>query len=227
MARVLVATVKPWNLEHYRSWADATKHESRLIARPEDLTASALADFSPDYVFLPHWSWRIPAEIHERFECVAFHMTDLPFGRGGSPLQNLIVRGITATQLSAFRVSEALDAGPVYLKRPLTLDGSAREIYERAAALAFSMIDEIVATRPHPVAQEGRVVTFARRTPADSEIPVGLDPERLYDFIRMLDAETYPPAFLVRDGLRYEFTNASLREGRVVATVTVAEKALA
>ena len=221
MARVVVATVKPWNLAQYRRWADATVHESRLIARPEALTAAALAEFAPDYVFFPHWSWRIPSDVHERFECVAFHMTDLPFGRGGSPLQNLIVRGITATKLSAFRVTEGLDAGPVYLKRPLTLDGSAREIYERAAALVFSMIDEMLGTRPRPVAQQGRVVTFARRTPADSEIPGGLDPERLYDFIRMLDAETYPPAFLMRDGLRYEFTNASLRDGRVVATVTV------
>ena len=228
MARVVVATVKPWNVVHYRRWAAATSHESRVIESPEDLTAAALGDFSPDYVFFPHWSWRIPREVHERFECVAFHMTDLPFGRGGSPLQNLIVRGITETKLSAFRVTEGLDAGPVYLKRPLTLDGAAREIYERAAALVFAMIEEILATRPRPVAQEGRVVTFARRTPADSEIPDGLEPERLYDFIRMLDAETYPPAFLVRDGLRYEFTNASLRDGRVVATVTVvAEKDMA
>ncbi len=27
-----------------------------------------------------------------KFECVCFHMTDVPYGRGGSPLQNLIIR---------------------------------------------------------------------------------------------------------------------------------------
>ena len=31
-------------------------------------------------------------EIHENYKCIIFHMTDLPFGRGGSPLQNLISR---------------------------------------------------------------------------------------------------------------------------------------
>src|SRR5688500_871868 len=114
MARVLVATVKPWNVLRYRSWATTTPHETRLVQRPEDLTVVALAACAPDYVVFPHWSWRIPRDVHERFECIAFHMTDLPFGRGGSPLQNLILRGITTTKLSAFRVAEELDAGPVY-----------------------------------------------------------------------------------------------------------------
>ena len=28
-------------------------------------------------------------------------MTDLPYGRGGSPLQNLIIRGFESTKISA------------------------------------------------------------------------------------------------------------------------------
>jgi methionyl-tRNA formyltransferase len=44
-------------------------------------------------------------------------MTDLPFGRGGSPLQNLISRKIYNTKLSAIRVVKELDAGPVFLKK--------------------------------------------------------------------------------------------------------------
>lgn len=46
--------------------------------------------FMPSYIFFPHWSWKIPAEIYERFECVIFHMTDV-FGRGKSA-QNLITQ---------------------------------------------------------------------------------------------------------------------------------------
>ena len=73
----------------------------------------------PRYIFFPHWSWKIPKEIYEHYECVAFHMTDLPYGRGGSPLQNLIVREKYYTQISAFRVTEGMDEGPIYLKHPL------------------------------------------------------------------------------------------------------------
>ncbi len=48
------------------------------------------------------------------FNCVVFHMTDLPFGRGGSPLQNLISRGIYKTKISAIKVVKEIDAGPIY-----------------------------------------------------------------------------------------------------------------
>ena len=64
------------------------------IAAPAELTRAALEQAKPRYVFFPHWSHIIPEDIHGAFECVIFHMTDLPFGRGGSPLQNLIARGI-------------------------------------------------------------------------------------------------------------------------------------
>jgi len=37
-------------------------------------------------------------------------MTDVPYGRGGSPLQNLIVRGHTETKLTALRCVRDLDA---------------------------------------------------------------------------------------------------------------------
>ena len=66
-------------------------HVVRLHAR-QDMSSETLAQIKPDFVFFPHWSWLIPEEIHSRFDCVIFHMTDLPYGRGGSPLQNLIVR---------------------------------------------------------------------------------------------------------------------------------------
>ena len=51
----------------------------------------------------------IPTEIFTSFECIVFHMTDLPYGRGGSPLQNLIVRGHKKTKVSALKVVKEVD----------------------------------------------------------------------------------------------------------------------
>ena len=67
-------------------------------------------------------------------------MTDLPYGRGGSPLQNLIIRGGKTTKLFAFRMTEEFDARPNYLKRNLSLEGTAREIFIRANYLSAKMI---------------------------------------------------------------------------------------
>jgi len=47
-------------------------------------------------------------------------MTDLPFGRGGSPLQNLIERGIKKTKISAIKVDGGIDTGDIFFKRDWT-----------------------------------------------------------------------------------------------------------
>ncbi len=43
----------------------------------------------------------------------------------------------------------------------------------------------------------------------------------MHDFIRMLDAEGYPRAFLQHSGFRFEFSRSALYDGRVVADVTI------
>ena len=45
--------------------------------------------------------------------------------------------------------------------------------------------------------------------------------QQLHDFIRMLDAEGYPPAFLECDGFRFEFTRAALYDNRIVSDVKI------
>jgi len=56
-------------------------------------------------------------------------MTDLPLGRGGSPLQNLIERGIEKTKISALKVEDGVDTGDIFIKEPLNLKGTAEEIF--------------------------------------------------------------------------------------------------
>ena len=65
-------------------------------------------------------------------------MGDLPFGRGGSPLQNLIVRGFKETKISAVKAVKNIDGGPIYMKRKLSLTGTAQAIYERASGIIFN-----------------------------------------------------------------------------------------
>lgn len=192
----------------------------RLAAR-EELVPETLRAFGPSHVFFPHWSWKIPAAVHEAFECVIFHMTDVPFGRGGSPLQNLVVRGIENTRLTALRCTEAMDAGPVYLKLPLSTLGSAEEVMLRAAALMEPMILRIVGERVQPQPQEGEPVLFQRRRPQDGDLAAATTLEAVHDLVRMLDGEGYPNAFLKVGRLRLEFTRASRKVDHVAADVRI------
>ena len=115
----VLASSRPWNRSMATRLCARLGADFVLISDPAELTCENLAAVNPSLVFLPHWSHRIDTDVYEQFECVIFHMTDLPYGRGGSPLQNLIVRGIYETCISAIRCVKEMDAGPVYVKRAL------------------------------------------------------------------------------------------------------------
>ncbi|MDT8384238.1 MAG: methionyl-tRNA formyltransferase [Gammaproteobacteria bacterium] len=167
---------------------------------------------------------KVPADIWQAHECVMFHMTDLPYGRGGSPLQNLIVRGKAETKLTAFRCIKEIDAGPVYLKENLSLYGTADEIFLRATALSETMIKKIVSENIQPVAQSGEITTFTRRIPADSNVAEITTITAVYDHIRMLDGDGYPPAFLETEHFMLEFSRASLKDDCVLADIRIMKK---
>jgi methionyl-tRNA formyltransferase len=220
----IVCTTKPWNLAAFARRTPAIPGRWHLVQTPDELTPELLEKFAPRYVFFPHWSWRVPAEVIQRVECICFHMADVPYGRGGSPLQNLIVRGHKETKMTALRMVEELDAGPVYLKRPLSLAGRAEEIFERAADLVYEMIGEIVTRNPVPVPQHGEAVVFNRRTPNESALPQDGSPSALFDFIRMLDAPTYPKAFIDHGQWRIEFDHARAERDSLEARVVIRKK---
>lgn len=218
MRNYIVASCKEWHRPSFERFVQNAVGSWRYVDSAEAL-AVAVASTSPRYIFFMHWSWQVPAEICDKYECVCFHMTDVPFGRGGSPLQNLIATGETDTMVSALRMEQELDAGPVYAKRPMSLHGRAEEIYLRAGELCWDMIKEIIASEPTPKPQQGDVTLFRRRKPEHSVLPIDVSPAKLYDHIRMLDAPGYPLAFIEHGGFRLEFSHAELKDGEVQARV--------
>jgi methionyl-tRNA formyltransferase len=221
-ARYLFASSKDWHRDRYEAIRQELSLDCAWVSSPDQLLQE-VASSKPRYIFFPHWSSIVPSQIWRDFECVCFHMTDLPFGRGGSPLQNLISRGYTDTVLTALRMVEALDAGPVYAKRPMALQGSAAEIYARAGDISFDLIRWIIENEPSPLPQQGPAVNFKRRKPEQSELPRTNDMNKIFDHIRMLDAPGYPAAFLERDGLRFEFSDAAVEGEEIVARVVISK----
>jgi len=213
---------RPWHADAFAAIERELPGRWLFMSTRDDLTLDALRAAAPRYVFFAHWSWIVPPEIVDEFECVNFHMTDLPFGRGGSPLQNLVLRGYERTMLTAHRMTAALDDGPIYAQRELSLDGTAEAVYLRATRVTHEIITWMIEREPEPCPQVGAVVEFARRRPGESRIGDDVhDLDEIYDFIRMLDADDYPHAFIDRGRLRFEFRRAARYDGRVVADVVI------
>jgi len=216
--RYVVCGSRPWNRSAFDRLAACAPGRWSFAATPDELNVELSAGEPPAMLFFLHWSWHVPADVHTHFPCVVFHMTDVPYGRGGSPLQNLISRGHRSTVLSAIAMTDDVDAGPVYAKAPLSLDGSAEAVYLRADALAGDLIVQILTDGPEPQPQQGTVEVFTRRTSAMSEVPTDLpDLDAWHDFIRMLDAEGYPSAYVDHGPFRIHLRRASRYSGNVVA----------
>lgn len=192
------------------------------IETRDELSIARLEAAGVEVVFFPHWSWIVPEEILARFECVCFHSAPLPFGRGGSPIQNMIALGKEETEVVALRMVAQLDAGPVFLRSSCSLLGGGEEVMIRIYGTIATMIGTLSRNLPDPVPQEGSATTFRRRSPENSRVPQDATVRALFDHIRMLDVEGYPPAFLDHGGYRFRFTRPALRfGGRIEADVSI------
>ncbi len=220
---LLLLSNRPWNSTLADRLSRQLNRPVESIAEPNKLNSEAVAGIDPQWIFAPHWSHLIPESIWGSWPTVIFHMTDLPYGRGGSPLQNLIRRGHSSTMISALRCGAGFDTGDIYIKQPLSLHGGAEEIFLRADGVIEQMIKQIVCEEPAATPQQGAPVLFSRRTPAQSNLdscPEG-DLKSWYDQIRMLDAEGYPHAFLEAHGMRLELRRVSQRSDGLHADVRI------
>ena len=101
-----------------------------LVNGNDNLTLSKIKKINPQFIFFPDWSWIVPNEIIKNYQCICIHESNLPKFRGGSPLQNQIIRGIKKTKSTAFLMNDKLDAGKILLKKDLSLDGTLDEIFQ-------------------------------------------------------------------------------------------------
>ena len=203
--KIVICNSKNWfNL-------DANNESSfsiNIIKHKKDLTKDFLDSISPDYIFFVHWSFIVPSEIYSNFECIVFHTAPLPYGRGGTPIQNLILEGFKTAPVCALRMIGELDSGPIYEKREISLDGSLSDIFSRLNYAINILIRNISRGNIVPSEQEGKPHVFKKLTKENNELPSNISLLQLYDRIRMLDHEDYPNPFLISGDLKFEFFNA-------------------
>ena len=192
------------------------KNEVVVITDPKKLKLNFLKKFKPDFIFFPHWSWIVPKEIYSNYKCVVFHTAPLPYGRGGSPIQNLILKGFKSSPVCALKIVKKLDAGPIYAKKNLNLNGSLSQILFRLNDIVNNLISELIQFLPVPKEQTGEIHNFKRITPKNNLLPDNISLNSFFDRIRMLDDDSYPNAFINYRNFRIEFQNAEIVKGQII-----------
>ena len=179
------------------------------INKKENLILKELKKFDPKYIFFVHWNWKVKEEIYKNFNCILFHTAPLPYGRGGTPIQNLILKGHSSAPVCALKMIEELDAGPIYSKVEISLEGNLNKIFFRLNEAINKLIKNIINKEIKPKEQIGETLCFKRLDEKDNEIPPNINIKEFYDRIRMLDHESYPHAYIKYGKFKIEFYNAN------------------
>lgn len=179
-------------------------HDVELLTRVAELGGG-------DILFLISCSQIVSAEVRERYaHCLVIHASDLPGGRGWSPLVWQIVEGKDRIAVTLLEAADSVDSGPVWAKRWLNFDGTelVDEINAALFAVELELMDYAVANvgQVQPQLQDATAASwYPRRRPEDSRI----DPQRSlaeqFDLLRVADPQRYPAFFDFR-GQRYEIS---------------------
>ena len=216
--RILIVNSKKWF-----QIDEKTKNQNEIfhINKPKDLTLKKITKINPDIIFFPHWSWYVKKEIFEKYPSIMFHSSPLPYGRGGSPIQNLILRGYKSTPVCAIKMENMLDSGKIYLKKNISLKGPLSKILKNLNLVVNDLIKKLIIKLPIPKKQIGKIEKFKRIKQSNNEIKKVKSLEEFYDRIRMLDDISYPNSFIKFSGFTLEFYNISRKKNELICNIKI------
>jgi methionyl-tRNA formyltransferase len=198
---ILFAGYREWALRAFRHVDNSVE----VVKNAQDLKNAVSSNKEITAIIFVGWSWIVPDEIINSLECVCFHPSDLPKYKGGSPIQNQVIDGITATNATLFLMTKTIDAGPFFGKHPISLDGDLTTIFESlsfsASLLIYKYIEQVRSLEPRKFLEQNPELGFIRkrRTPEESEITLedilNQKGEALLRKILVL-ADPYPNAFI-------------------------------
>ena len=178
---------------------------------------------NPTKIFFFHWSYIVPKNIYNKYECINIHTSNLPNGRGGSPLQNQIIDNIITTRVNSLKMTDkGIDAGPIYCYKEISLQGSIFDIWLTLGNVSYDLICKIIDENLIPIEQENNCLKKYNRR-KNNIIPFDKQDDllKIYDFIRMLDFEDYPSPYIKMGIYKLEFNRANFNGEEIIADVKI------
>ena len=166
-----------------------------------------ISEFQPDLVLFYGWSNIISDELIKDYTCLMLHPSPLPKYRGGSPIQNPIIRGEKKSAVTIFKMDRGIDTGPIAGQQEFNLEGSLNEIFKRIEIVGYNLTKDILLNGLNLNSQDNsKATTYKRLNPSLSEITKedlnNSSFEYLQNKVRMLQ-DPYPnPYIKAKDGTK-------------------------
>jgi methionyl-tRNA formyltransferase len=194
------------------SWFYPHAEQLKLLLKNMGYAAELFSnheDISDQYkvVFILSYFKIIPEKfLDEHTHNLVVHESDLPEGKGWSPLSWQILEGKNRIPISLFEAAKDVDAGDIYLKDEIVLNGD--ELNEEIHALQSKKTIEMCLSflenynNLKSQQQQGEETFYDRRRPADSELDIEKSIKEQFNLMRIASNEEYPLFFNI-NGQKY------------------------
>jgi len=192
---ILVDNSDSWIVPYARKIKQelAEKYDAELFFKARDIPEG-------DVLFLLGCISIIPGEILKRNKNnIVIHESDLPKGRGWSPIAWQVMENKNRIPIVLFEAAEEADSGPIYLKDYIQLDGTEllaeikQKQGEKTAELIYSFLEKWPDIQARP--QQGEPSFYRRRTRKDDALDIEKSLIENFNHLRIVDNEKYPAWF--------------------------------
>jgi methionyl-tRNA formyltransferase len=192
-----------WEAQGHRvTWAHSTDDALRVNRNPlgQKDTAPCLR-----MCFCLSFGEVVTVEFRSQFDhTLVVHESDLPQGKGWSPLTWQILEGKSKIPVTLIEAEDRVDSGVIYAQHWLEFQSHELidEVREGQAHATHDLCRWFVDHYPESVAagkvQKGEERFYERRSPKDSELDPNKALAEQFDMLRFVDNERYPAFFGLR-----------------------------
>ena len=154
-----------------------------------------------EYLFLMSCTTVLPKAFRNLYtHALVLHESDLPKGRGWSPVAWQILEGRSRITVSLLEAEDRVDSGAIWGQTVVFFDGTelAPEITKKITRAKFDLIENALIYEPSKREQIGESSYYRRRTPEDSELNPFRSIESQFDLLRICEPR-FPAFFTLRD----------------------------
>jgi len=206
------------------SFCDENQTQLHKIRHINDADSiELLKALSLDWLFIIGWSQIASKQVLEttRLGVLGMHPTLLPEGRGRAAIPWAIIRDLSKTGVTLFKLDEGVDTGPIVDQYviPLTTRIDAKELYEKVNEAHVSLIEKVwqplVDGRIElKVQDESQATIWAGRTPVDGRLVPDMS---IAEADRLIRATTrpYPGAWISFGDKQFIIWKADIKADRI------------
>lgn len=221
---ILILSNKQWGYRVYKKLKKNYPNLNFIFCNDSKKLQKKINKDKPLKVFVLHWGKLISENLLNKSTFIGFHSSDLPKFRGGSPIQNQIIRGYEQTVLTCFFLNNKLDSGEYIEKKKLNLKGNLGDIFKDLENITFEMISKLVFRKKINVKlfneKKNKGSIYSRLNKSDLNLNKYDDIRKVYDAIRMVDHPEYDKAYIkLKKNIILKFSKAKLTNNELICKI--------